>query len=193
MGVKILGLDLAFRTTGWAITDEDGSFQTGLIRTGKQRDGEDRIHHLARVGEEFRDRFHEVLWGRADCEWHMGAQLCPIDAIVYEYPDWITRHPKMEALVASRLGFIEGVFLGHDRQCYFRGVRQGVGALELKRFIAGKSNATKKMVREVVQTTYTIPGGMTDDEVDALAICIYGRDLWNRTIANTRTESKPSA
>ena len=143
----ILTLDLG-TTTGWALQDKDGSITSGSHSFKPSRFDGGGMRYL---------RFKNWL---TEMKSHVGS----IDAVFFEE---VRRHNGVDA------AHTYGGFLAHltawceHHQIPYEGVPVGT----IKKFIAGKGNASKGMVLAVILGLGYKP--VDDNEADSLALMLY--------------------
>jgi Holliday junction resolvasome RuvABC endonuclease subunit len=154
----ILALDLG-TTTGWARLNPDQTVISGSQSFAGRRFDGGGMRFLR-----FTDWLKEVVY-TAD-HGHM------VEKVVFEE---VRRHAGVDAAHAY------GGFLAHlTSHCEARAIPyEGIPVGTIKKFIAGRGNANKRLVIEAVKSHGFNP--VDDNEADALALLLYARSINNQT------------
>lgn len=142
--MKILGIDVATRITGWGLVDESGTWWHGVIDYSKMKDVPERLMLLG-------DRVKELI------------KLYKPDVVAVEDQFFGKNIDTLKKLSHAR-GVVEFVSLKSGCEVVI------ISNKTAKKIITGNGNAKKKMVQDAVIEKFKLPIDITEDEADAIAI-----------------------
>lgn len=142
--LKILGIDVATKITGWGLVDEHGAWWHGVIDYSEMKDVPARLMLLG-------DNIKELI------------RLYKPDIVAVEDQFFGRNIDTLKKLSQAR-GVVEFVSLKCNCDVMI------VSNKTAKKVMTGNGNAKKKMVQDAVIEKFKLPIDITEDEADAIAI-----------------------
>jgi hypothetical protein len=163
---RILGLDLAMGTTGWALLNRGWPEAHGSFALPDRRRGEPLAAWLTRRAAEMARQLDVLLYAQAP------------EAVGYEFPDgprpsWSGGSKGREFNAVQGLSRAEGMLVALWPTCGRGLPLVSVPASEMRRIVTGQVNANKQQVAWALATYRRWDvRGWTEDEVDAGGIAL---------------------